>query len=494
MTKANVSQLVKAGPTAKAARRAAARQGKLMAALNAATLAIPKGTFAAMGGAAGGALYGPPGAAVGTLVGRGVSYITGRGDYKVRANSIAREGLALDEVPTFSHGDNNTVRIRHREFVKDFVVPSEPATFHNEIHKLNPGNSALFPWLNTVAKQYQQYKPLGMVVEFVSRSSDYAASGPLGTIGIATNYNVNDLPYATHSQFENSEFAVSCKPSRSILHAIECAPHRGRDEFLYVRDTAMEDPSAVSDSRFSDIGSLQIMSVGLPSAPGLVLGQIWITYDIEFVKPIVSPAAPVEPLAPLTAFTSNPNGTSTGGSTAGTVVSVYRKPTFNPAGATAYSVVSPNSMTWVSGLPLTNPVFGSYTATSLKFEKVGTYEVAFHCLADSSNTRNLLSDSTAAAFGSGYDAYLSYSVPSVAALEQYGYTACTCCQTVLTGGYNSTRYLKLTVSSVAGGGVTLFLPKYLTATETSLVQNLATTMTISWTAKAETLGQPFSTN
>lgn len=245
----------------------------------------PKGSFGRAGTAAGMAFGGPVGAAVGGAIGRGVSAITGYGDYEVKQNSLSTMSTSMDTVPQFVRNDH-AVRVIHREYVKDLQVPTIPGDFVNSTFVINPSNVELFPWLSSLSKQYQQYNIRGMIVEFKSMSSDYAASGPLGTVAIATNYNVSDLPFASKIALENSEFAVSCKPSMSLMHAIECDPEFSGRKYYYVRDAATEG-SGTSDPRLYDMGLLQIATNGLPGEAGTTLGEIWVSYDIEFTKPIL---------------------------------------------------------------------------------------------------------------------------------------------------------------------------------------------------------------
>ena len=71
---------------------------------------LPKGTFTAVGGAAG-SLVGMP--ALGAAIGTGISAITGMGDYTVQSNSLASVGTASLGVPQFNVGSTHTVA--HRE-------------------------------------------------------------------------------------------------------------------------------------------------------------------------------------------------------------------------------------------------------------------------------------------------------------------------------------------------------------------------------------------
>lgn len=276
---------------------------------------LPKGTFATVGGAVGRQFGGPIGATVGGLAGRALAAITGRGDYTVRNNTIYGSGLSssdhlgvVDSLPQFRKGAH-TISVAHREYFADLLVPADPSSFNNLALVVSPSNGSLFPWLASMSKQYQMYRIKGMVVEYKSNTSDFAANGPLGVVGIATNYNVADAKWSTLVAFENSEFAVVTKPSRNILHALECAPQSGRDEWLYVRDVGNEESTFVQDQRFCDFAKLQICTSGLPGIPGQTLGQLWVSYDIEFTKPVIPSTTAPQPTQVANVVTSNSDGT-----------------------------------------------------------------------------------------------------------------------------------------------------------------------------------------
>lgn len=254
--------------------------------------ALPKGAFSAAGGALGGML-GPQGGMVGAALGHGLSSITGYGDYVVSSNTLSTTGSAVDTVPQFVRKGAD-VRVMHREFLGDIKVPAIPTEFSNLTYRISAGETNTFPWLSSIARQFQEYEIHGMVFEFKTMSSDYAASGPLGTVCLATNYNANDLPYTSKIQMENSDFAVSTKPSYSIIHAIECAQADRPTKCLYVRDSNTVGDVA-EDARLYDLGIFQLATVGLPGTVGSVLGELWVSYDISLKKPIISVSAALLP-------------------------------------------------------------------------------------------------------------------------------------------------------------------------------------------------------
>lgn len=351
----------------------------------------PKGSFGRAGSAAGMAFGGPVGAAVGGALGKGLSAITGYGDYQVKSNSLSTISTSVDTVPQFVRNDH-AVRVIHREFVKDITVPSTPGAFVNDTFVINPSNQELFPWLSSLSKQYQQYNIRGMIVEFKSMSSDYAAAGPLGTVAIATNYNVNDTPFPNKIALENSEFAVSCKPSMSLMHAIECDPEFSGRTYYYVRDPATEG-TAVSDARLYDVGLLQVATAGLPGSAGSTLGEMWVSYDIEFTKPVLPGAlAPSGGTAPTLvdgfALTSQRDGSSS--KSGGAIPRIVYTQTSQPS-LTANAVTTPFSGTSANiAITLDDGLDGEVTTVSssgsIGFKKDGLYTVKYSAHADTTSS------------------------------------------------------------------------------------------------------------
>jgi hypothetical protein len=138
-----------------------------------------------------------------------------------------------------------------------------------------------------MALLYSTYKIHGMVVTYKTMSTNFSTGGPLGTVVMATNYNVNDKPFEDKIQMENAEFSVSCNPSQSLIHALECDPDVTGLNILYVKDPFTNTVGAVSDNRFYDFGKLQIATTGLPGEAGTSMGEIWVSYDIELIKPVL---------------------------------------------------------------------------------------------------------------------------------------------------------------------------------------------------------------
>lgn len=345
---------------------------------------IPKGTFANVGGALG-AKYGPIAGGLGRMAGAGLSAITGYGDYRVSGNSLTTVSASVDMVPQFVKNEHS-IRVKHREFIKDLLVPDDPASFNIKDYVINPGNRELFPWLGQMARQYSQYKIHGMVFAYKSMSSDYAASGPLGTVFMATNYNALDRPFSSKLELENTEFAVSTKPSMSLVHAIECDPKVSGFEILYIRDPGY-DTGETSDRRFYDYGRFQVGTQGLPGTPGNTLGELWVTYDIELIKPIIGGTFVSDGIS----LVSRADGSTGVGGGNKIPYLTMAMPAINPAATTAYDVVPTNAATLTDDVDLWGSVFNTNSSGTMKFLKNGFYRVIIGSTATTTGSNYLLS-------------------------------------------------------------------------------------------------------
>lgn len=205
---------------------------------------------------------------------------SGHGNYSVSNNTILSPN---SQIPQFSNL-GQSVRCAHREFIGDI---NSSTAFALQSYAINPGLSGTFPWLSAIANQFEQYKIHGLMFEFRTTSSDAlnSTNTALGTMILATEYNVLLPSFTNKQQMENTIFSTSGKPSTTLLHPIECDPAQTPNQPAYVRSGA----TLIGDNRLYDLGNFQIASVG--SQASSVVGELWITYDITFYKPILNNSA-----------------------------------------------------------------------------------------------------------------------------------------------------------------------------------------------------------
>lgn len=210
--------------------------------------------------------------------------VTGFGDYKISENSL----VLGDNVPEFANISNREVRIMHKEYIGDLYCAANGA-FKIQNFKINPGSSIAFPWLSGMSQNYQQYRINGMIFYFKSTSANAlnSTNTNLGQVLISTNYNVLSKSFENTSDMLNAEFSTSGKPSSDMVHMIECAPRETPIKELYIRNSSVP-VNEISDDRLYDYCNIQVATVGMQSTSEIMVGQLWISYDITLMKNISS--------------------------------------------------------------------------------------------------------------------------------------------------------------------------------------------------------------
>jgi len=263
--------------------------------------------------------------------------IFGLGDYTVKYNSLTGAGGP----PQFTNNPNaRSTVITHREYVGDITGSTN---FALTSYLITPSNQQLFPWASQVASSYEEYRIHGMVFEFKSTSgmSVSSTNTALGTVIMATQYNPLDVAFNSKIEMENYEFATTNAPFENCLHPLECKPNLTVAPQLYVQQAQN---TTMADSRLTNFGTFNIATVGMQAAN--VVGELWVSYQIELLKPRISSL--------LIA-----SGTWTGTNTTG----IVQNTTSGSLGTSALTVFSPLNNT--DGLPLFPSPVQYVTGTSL---------------------------------------------------------------------------------------------------------------------------------
>lgn len=275
---------------------------------------IPAGSFPIAGSAIGGVLGGPTGAAIGGAAGNLLHQITGRGDYRDvtgSSNSI----MDNTAIPTFASSSEG-MRMSCKEFVCD--VNGSVGFVNNGKYAINAGNSRLFPLLSQVAQSFEEVEWRGLVFLYNPTSGEYAGatnSAALGSITLATSYNVLNPAFASKQEMDAYEFSASGKPSNPLIHPIELKEASNPTHQWFIRNGSSA--SQQGDARLYDVGAFQYATKGQASVYNI--GEIWVSYDVFLKKPKVNTSYSrvfhIQEAAAGTATASFILGTSTSGGT-----------------------------------------------------------------------------------------------------------------------------------------------------------------------------------
>jgi hypothetical protein len=223
-----------------------------------------------LGGLAG-AYFGAPG--MGRQLGAGISKIFGQGDYTVMGPMV--NGVNSAGGPPSFAKHVNSYRISHREYIRDVQSSVNFASFDFQI---NPGLPNSFPWLSKLAKNFERYRIHGLCF-YLNSSSATAVSSTntaLGIWGMVTQYDAKAAPLITKHQCENYDGAVSAVPSASLIHAYEAKESLQTIDNRIVRTG----PIPSTELNVYDAGKTTFFTQGSQAIS--TIGELWVTYDIEF--------------------------------------------------------------------------------------------------------------------------------------------------------------------------------------------------------------------
>lgn len=242
----------------------------------------------AIGGAIGGQYGGPTGALLGSAAG-GLAHYVGRifgsGEYKIgvapKYNSLfasATSGKGGSRELTFSSVEQG-IRVRHKEYVCDVISSATAGGFAMNKYAINPARSDVFPWLSNISANFCQYTMKGCVFEFRSTSATAlnSVNTQLGSIIMASNYNVNERPFETKQEMMNSMASISGKVSDSLIMGVECDPKLIQQDKLYI-----DNPNTrmlAGDRRLIDLADVYVATTGCQGT-SVNVGQLHIIYDI----------------------------------------------------------------------------------------------------------------------------------------------------------------------------------------------------------------------
>lgn len=224
------------------------------------------------------------GATAGNSLGASISKWLGSGDYTVTANTLVqRVGNGSPAIPEM-HSGGQSIVVRHKEFLGE-IVGSTGFTVQ-QTYDLNPGLAYTFPWLAEIARCFQEYRVRGMVFHYVPTSGN-AINGTnpaIGSVMIQTSYRATESAPTSKVEMLNEYWAAEAAPNEAFCHPIECDPKENPFNVQYVRSGALP---ATENQLMYDLGRTFVATSG-QAASGNVIGDLWVTYEVELKKPLVT--------------------------------------------------------------------------------------------------------------------------------------------------------------------------------------------------------------
>ena len=184
--------------------------------------------------------------------------------------------------------------VSHSEFLADLTAV-DPG-FEVTSYSINPAQSATFPWLSSLARNFDQYRIKSLLVRFESA----APATENGRVFMAFDYDPQDPVPASKGEFMSYRGATSDAVWTSGSVSFN-GPRLGKA--FYTRAGQV-----VGDVRLFDAANLLVSTSGV--ANGLLCGELYIDYTMELVNPQGSSACAAETYAAALFSSALPGGIS----------------------------------------------------------------------------------------------------------------------------------------------------------------------------------------
>jgi hypothetical protein len=133
---------------------------------------------------------------------------------------------------------------------------------------INAGDRVTFPWLSSIANNFERYRFIKLSFAFISGQ----ATSMAGKVGLGVDYDPKDTPPANRVEFFTLTAHTEAAPWDNLVLPIEC-----KGGFKFVAS------DVEANARIVDLGNLLVMS-DLTTAD-TVMGDIIVSYQVELKQP-----------------------------------------------------------------------------------------------------------------------------------------------------------------------------------------------------------------
>jgi len=176
--------------------------------------------------------------------------------------------------PNFTNEKGGSVIIDHTEYIGDI---SGSLSFTNNVYNINPGLPLAFPWLSSIAQNFESYDMIEL--EFLFKPT--CSTSTAGALILAVDYDAGDPSYTTKGQALNAPSTDGPAWKQLMLR---CSPqnlHKFKQRYVRVGTL----PSNL-DIKTYDTCTLQVITSGM--AGSSMIGEMHIHYKVRLMTPQVS--------------------------------------------------------------------------------------------------------------------------------------------------------------------------------------------------------------
>nr|UHS72015.1 MAG: putative coat protein [Tombusviridae sp.] len=191
----------------------------------------------------------------------------------VAAPVAVSKRVNIKSKPLMKSGKRGLV-ITHREMIGQIITGSTGTNFTATGFICNPGRFSTFPWLSSLAGNFDKYRMLKLRFTTLSNQATTTA----GRVGLGFDLDSTDPLPADRNEFFAMTYHAECSPWDSVSLDI---PMDGKDRFV--------NSHTISDSKLIDVGQIVFISDAVTNAgvsqDSKAIADVIVEYTVELLDP-----------------------------------------------------------------------------------------------------------------------------------------------------------------------------------------------------------------
>jgi hypothetical protein len=183
-------------------------------------------------------------------------------------------------------GNKKCITISETEYISEYTTSAATSGAFNVGASLpvNPGQAGTFPWLSTIAANYQKYKFLALEFFFEPEVTQYAPTGAnIGKVIMAAEYNASLGAPNNKEDMEDIEPNANDMPYEVIKLRLDPKELNPNSDAKFIRTAGL--PGG-SDIKTYDCANIFVANQGQTAAT-TVLGELHVRYTVVLCDPII---------------------------------------------------------------------------------------------------------------------------------------------------------------------------------------------------------------
>lgn len=170
-------------------------------------------------------------------------------------------------------GPRGSYCVKHSELIGTLIGSED---FTTTSYPINPGLSALFPWLSSIATNYESYRFKHLSLRYAAATGSQQA----GTVYLGCEFDSHDAPPTDEGQLASYQDTVTTIPWRNVSYRCDAQNLNKRKTYL-VRNGIPAGDIDLYDTGFFIVGTTD--NTATPK-----LGKLWVDYEVELMTPQTS--------------------------------------------------------------------------------------------------------------------------------------------------------------------------------------------------------------